>query len=368
MEKTALFIFIILVLIITPISAQETDYDGIPESFYNSIDTGNYSELEDYLNQEMKNSFNRDKFMEFRESIISEHGDPRGYKFIREEKSDYIRSYYKVEFEESYLTFRLVLTESNGQYKVAGFQITKVEDKENSNQSGLLGGGGLGNLGILFPFLGGLLGFLVFYLLGFKDIKFKELGIGLLLLLLTVFFQPIIQNFPFIILGMNSNASIVARGLGFTILTSLWIGFVAGSFQQIIRYPFAVKRPVKQAIFIGIGFGLSEAIIFPLFSLLPSNAPPTSLSVGLNFLSLAERFFVTIFHGTSTAILSYAYSKDKGFKALLGLIIAHGIIDTFAANYQLTGSKYVLGFSLILTAVISASLLYLTLRRITEDG
>lgn len=215
--------------------------------------------------------------------------------------------------------------------------------------------------------IGGILGASVFYYFGFKDIKVKEIGMGVVLLLLTIFMQPFFQNSIFYLVDVGSNADIVSKGLLFIVFISLWIGFVAGGFQQLFRYPLARVRPVKNAVFIGIGFGLGEAILIPLLGILANQAPTTAFSLNMSFLGLYERFVVTLFHGSSTALMAYAFQRGWGTKALLGLIFVHGLMDSLAGFYQLNGSKFILAVELLLVTYISVSLFVFTMRRVRDD-
>ncbi len=156
----------------------------------------------------------------------------------------------------------------------------------------------------------------------------------------------------------------MAKGITFTILSSLYLGFIAGIFQEGIRYPLARKRAIRVAAFIGLGFGLAEAVIIPVMSLFQAGAPLTALPFRWRFLSLLERFLVTIFHGCTTAIIAYAYKRNWGLKALAALMVGHGVIDTLAAYYQLSGSQFALVSSFFTTAVIAAGLFYFLKKRI----
>lgn len=207
----------------------------------------------------------------------------------------------------------------------------------------------------------------MFYYFGYKDIKFKELGMGVILVLLTIFMQPFFQNSIFYLVDVSSNADLLSRGLLFISFISVWIGFVAAGFQQIFRYPLARARPVKNAVFIGIGFGLGEAILIPFLGLFVSQTPTTAFSLNISFLTLFERFVVTLFHGSSTALMAYAYQRGWGTKALVGLIFAHGVMDSLAAYYQLNGSEIILAVELLLVTYISISVFVYTMRRVRED-
>lgn len=182
---------------------------------------------------------------------------------------------------------------------------------------------------------------LTFYIVGFKKIKGAELILGFFLVAITLFIQPIIQQAPFLALGIKSNADIIARGLSFTVITAIWLGFIAGFFQEGLKYAFVRNRTLKEALFVGIGFGLGEAVLVPLLQIIQSftlgGLPPIQLTQAL--LGLFERYIATLFHAGTTVILAYAYKNGFGRKALIALSVVHGVIDAFAAYYKLTNSQ-----------------------------
>ena len=222
-------------------------------------------------------------------------------------------------------------------------------------------------LPFLFPMVGGILGFLVFYYVGFRDIKLKELGMGILLVFLIMYMQPFFQNVIFFVVDVGSNADIVSKGVFFVLMISLWFGFVAGFLQQLLRYPLARVRSVEKAVFIGIGFGLGEAVLIPLIGLLFGEAPTTIFSLNSSLLGLYERFLVFLFHGSSTALMAYSFQRGWGTKGLIVLIVSHGLMDTLASFYQITGSKIVLAVELLFVTYVSIVIFVFTMRRVRDD-
>ena len=366
MDKKLIFIVMILgfSLLVSGVGAQEP-YDEVTDSFLQGLNDNDYSTFEEYLSEQMRQGFDENGFKSFRQNLVNNYGEPQNYEFANEEQiqGNYVGSNYKYEFEEADLTVRIVLSNSTEGYKISGLQITDVTEK--SGETKFMESIRSNALNILVPVLGGLLGLLAFYFLGFKRIRFKEIGLGVLLLVITLVVQPNIQNSMFLLLGINSNAEVLARGTGFVIAMSLWVGFVAGAFQQLIRYPLAKKRTVKAAAFIGIGFGLGEAIGIPLLSIFAAQTPTTIFSLNWSLVSLYERFIVTLFHGSSTALMAYAFKKGWGLKSLVGLILLHGIIDSFAGYYQFKGSMVVMASVLVLATVFSLSLLVFLKRKST---
>ncbi|KXA98377.1 hypothetical protein AKJ39_02140 [candidate division MSBL1 archaeon SCGC-AAA259J03] len=347
----------------------ERPYQNISDSFFTGLESGDYSKFEPYLSNEMKEAFDEETFDSFRNDLFSKYGQLDNYQFVKEDsvkqdQVEYTRAYYDVSFEKAVVTLRLVFRETNSGYELAGIWTTNVKGK----------GGGWGSVilsnlpTLAFSIIGAVLALLLFYyLLRFEEIKIVEILIGIFLAVVTIIVQPNIQNIPFLVLGIKSNSEIIARGIVFTILSIIYLGFVAGIFQEGIRYPLARKKAVKTAAFIGLGFGLGEAIIIPILGLMQAGAPLTSLPFQWSFLNLTERFLVTAFHGCTTAIMAYAYKNGWGLKALAGLILAHGGIDTIAVYYQLAGSQLVLALTLITAAIIAVGLLYYVLKRMRED-
>jgi|Deesub1362B_J571_1020462.scaffolds.fasta_scaffold00190_46 hypothetical protein len=351
------------ILLISSLVISEKPYDEAAKATFESLKSGDYSILEPYLDREMKKAFTESYFEAFRDQLTSKYGDLKSYEFVKEgKKGEFILAYYRFKFEKADLTLRLVFREVNGQYKLSGLWIDAVnlKGKEKSIPT---------PIAVAFPMLGGILAFLTFYALGFKKIGWAEIILGFFLVMITLFIQPIFQQLPFLAMGIKSNVDVVARGTEFIIFASIWLGFVAGFFQEGLKYFFSRNRSVKVALFIGLGFGVGEAIIIPLLSVLYSilGAPLSVSSISMSFLSMIERFSATLFHAGTTMVLAYAYKNGFGRKALLGLSIAHGIIDTFAAHYQLTQSQISLILtysSLIITALI---LLHYALPKAKEE-
>ncbi|WP_324734910.1 DUF3887 domain-containing protein [Thermococcus sp. SY098] len=335
MRKVAL-IFIITMLAFYALAQQP--YDEVAKAVFESLKTGNYSILEPYLDERMKEAFNEKAFNALREQMSSKYGGLKSFEFIEEEKSGkFVVAYYRFEFEKADVTLKLVFSQTNGEYKLSGIWIQKVVWREKGIPLPLAVG---------LPILGGILALLTFYTAGFKKIKGAELILGFFLVAITLFIQPIIQQAPFLALGIKSNADIIAKGFAFTVITSVWLGFVAGFFQEGLKYAFVRNKGLKEVLFVGIGFGLGEAVLVPLIQIVQSfmiGVPPIQLTQAL--LSSFERYMATLFHGGTTITLAYAYKNGFGRKALVVLSIAHGVIDTFASYYQLTNSQ----ISLIMT-------------------
>ena len=363
-KKLMLVLFILVSTLIGSGVVGQKPYNDVTNSFLKGVNDNDYSSFEEYLSEQMKQGFDENGFTTFRQNLISEYGKPQNYEFVNEEQiqGTYIGAFYRYEFEKADLTIRIVLTNTTNGYQISGLQVTNVEEKNGG--TGVIRRIKSNFLSILFPVLGGLLGLLTFFFLGFKKIKVKEIGLGILLLVITLIVQPFFQSSIFLLLGINSNAGVLARGTVFVVAASIWVGFVAGAFQQLIRYPLARKRSVEAAAFVGIGFGLGEAIGIPLLSIFAAQTPTAIFSLNWSLLGLYERFIITLFHGSSTALMAYAYKNGWGLKSLAGLILLHGLIDTFAGYYQFKGSMVILVSVLVLATMFSLGLLVFIRRRV----
>lgn len=56
--------------------------------------------------------------------------------------------------------------------------------------------------------------------------------------------------------------------------------------------------------------------------------------------------------------MAYAFKRNWGLKALAGLILAHGTMDSFAGHYQITGSQLTLILTMISAAVLALALVH----------
>ncbi|WP_236626993.1 DUF3887 domain-containing protein [Palaeococcus pacificus] len=351
MKKVAVMLIFLLFL---GFALAERPYDEAAKATFESLKSGDYALLEPHLDSEMKKAFTESYFKAFRDQLISKYGELKSYEFTKEGKQgEFIIAYYRFEFEKAYLTLRLVFREVNGEYKLSGLWIDAVNPTEGEK-------GIPTPVAMAFPMLGGILAFLTFYLMGFKKIHWAELILGFFLVLVTLFVQSPIQQVPFLIMGIKSNTDVIAKGAMFIVLTSIWLGFVAGFFQEGLKYVFSRNKSLRIALFIGLGFGVGEAIIIPLLQLVQSMTLgiPPSQTLSMTLLGGAERYLVTLFHAGTTIVLAYAYKNGFGRKAFLSLSIAHGIIDTFAAHYQLTQSQT----SLILTYIVLIAVTLIILR------
>ncbi len=351
---------LLIIVFLSTFALAERPYDYVAEATFNALKTGDYYVLRLYLDEEMKRAFDENQFNAFRNDLISKYGEFKGYSFVKEGKTgEFILGYYNFEFERANVTIRLVFKEVNGEYKLSGIWIDAVNSKEAGIPLGVA---------LFFPVLGGFLALLTFYMLGFKKIGVAEIILGIVLVAITLGIQPLIQNAPFLAVGIRSNSEIVARGTIFVVFAAVWLGFVAGFFQESLKYGLSKGKYLNEALFIGIGFGLGEAILVPALQaiqLIALGGVTPSLANAL--VSMLERYLATLFHAGTTVVLAYSYKNGFGKKALLALSVAHGIIDTFAAYYQFKPSPVVLAVIYVLLLTVSVLLLRYGLPKVKEE-
>jgi hypothetical protein len=342
---------LLIFMLLTRISVNDASYSTIAEAFFNSLKSGDYSVLKPCLDEDMVKVFSEERFKAFRNDILSKYGFIKDYKFIREEESGgFILSYYSFNFERANVTFRLVVRRVDDEYRLSGLWIHEV----NMGEKGVSI-----PIAIILTMLGGFLGFLMFYLMMFR-VRGKEFLLGFLLVLVVIIIQPIIQQAPFQALNIKSSIDILARGVIYIVLASLWIGFVAGFLQEGLKYLTCRGRDLGSALFIGVGFGVGEAVLIPILQSIQLAVLGSLHEVSLlnSILSMIERFLVTVFHAGTAIILAYSYRKGFGWKAFTILSITHGVIDTSASYYQLTTSPTSLTLSYILLMASASIMLY----------
>ncbi|MEM4482185.1 MAG: YhfC family glutamic-type intramembrane protease, partial [Desulfurococcaceae archaeon] len=111
-----------------------------------------------------------------------------------------------------------------------------------------------------------------------------------------------------------------------------------------------------------LGFGITEALyigaIGMLATLLSGLEVPTTATY-MQLVSALERFSATLFHIGSSLFIVDMIKKNKRLTGLLTIILLHGVLDTLAALYQLTGNFVVL---LLVEFLVFLAGLFLTLK------
>ena len=288
------------------------------DAMMDALKTGNYSAVEPYLSPLMKKVLTKESFEAIRDSLIEAHGEIKSYELVKSEtKGPYITYYYRVTASKG--TYTVTVTVRDG--KVEGFHLEGVPIKPSKSAA--------------YPILGALLAFLVIWAY-VRRLGVAELVFGIALFFIVLLFQPLIQSVP-TFLGVSNVAFLV-----------VWTGFIAGVFQETIKYYAARNKGQRKALYIGGGFGLGEAIYVSAISVLGGTQ--------VVLLSALERFLALLFHSSTTVIFSRAYPDGKGREALLAMILVHWFIDSLAAYWHYNPSYAVLGASY---AVMLAAGLYL---------
>ncbi len=333
MNSKMILAFFLTISILTMVSVLAyNSYSNVIDAFFQALKFGSYSDLEPYLDPNMSKVFGVNEFMRFRESMYSSYGELYNYSFIREEtQGKYVYAYYVFHFNRSDITFRIVLSKTDEKYQISGLWIISIAPR----------GYGVSILvAILLSMLGGFLGLLTFYLLGFRRINIPMIIRGILLVVITILIQPFIQSIPFFIMGITSSSEILKRGLIFITFASIYMGIVSGFFQEPLKYLLSRGKELGIALFIGLGFGLGEAILIPLLQYGQIVALGIIQQVPLLtvVISIIERYLVTMFHASTTMMFAYSYRSMFSLKVVIGLSILHGIINSFAIYYQFTTS------------------------------
>ncbi len=135
---------------------------------------------------------------------------------------------------------------------------------------------------------------------------------------------------------------------------SILLGFSAGASQEFVKFLFVNGETLNFAVAFGMGIGLFE-ILYAIPVILYKDKLPEHLG-GLveksPWLGTWERFFGTLFHVVTSAILTYG-----GISFLLLFIVLHGLIDSFATMHNLGKGKMALMIGEILLAIFSVALL-----------
>lgn len=227
-----------------------------------------------------------------------------------------------------------------------------------------------------FPLLGGLLAWATVYFLGFKKQKWAELILGAVAFILAMIAQNPIQQLPLLGIGIRSNADVIARGTVFTLGVALWLGLVAGFVQEGVKYFLVKDKSPNTALFVGLGFGITEVLFIVITPIIAVAAAGGKLDVPpfQALLSMVERYFAVLFHVGTTVYLAYAARNGFGKKGFLAMAILHSFVDTLAAYGQflflenkVLAMKFTIGLEVIFAAITIALIAYtLPLARIEE--
>ena len=188
-----------------------------------------------------------------------------------------------------------------------------------------------------FPILGAVLAWVTVYIVGFRKQGWAEFLLGTAAFFIAMFVQSPVQQLPLLGAGIRSNADVVTRGTAFTIMVALWLGLVAGFVQEGVKYYLVKDRKLREAVFVGLGFGVTEAVVLALATVLPAAMKGGTVDVPLTnaLLSMVERYFATLFHVGTAVFLAYAFRQGFGMRGLLLAVGVHTVLDSITAYLQL---------------------------------
>ena len=216
---------------------------------------------------------------------------------------------------------------------------------------------------LLFPIFGGLIGFALLRVFGFRGFVREGVLVGVLTFFIAILIQSPVQQLPLLlhlisVYGPNilTNTTrvveyVLAQGALFIALLSLWMGFAAAALQSGLKLLFVRGRSSVYAVSVGVGFGFVEALFIGvngmlamLFTVENVSSPLAHLYVGF-MLSAIGRLFALLFHTGSTLLIFSFWKKGKWLQGLLITIAIHTAIDTLATAYQLTKGIAVLAIA-----------------------
>ncbi len=328
-------------------------YSDSARAFFNALKTGNYSVLEPHLSILMKAFFPPSALNKLR-SQLSVYGDLVSYKLVSTSQSGkYVIAFYNARFEKAVITFKLVFDNTTG--RIEGVWITRVRQSMLPSL-----------VTCIPPAIGGILGFTLVAVLA-RRVYWKATATGLALLVITLAVQPWIQKYLLLLLGVKSSLDILYGSTGIKVAAMLCIGGVAGFLQEALKYLASRRKRVIEAVFVGAGFGLGEAVLFPIITvviaIMKGQAVPPSLSLTLVMTAGMERFLILLFHATTTMAYARFGAGRRGVIVLLLVSLIHTLIDALAAYYQITRALAPAAISYALTA-IATLVLYILSRHI----
>mgnify|MGYP001773232510 CR=1 FL=1 len=171
--------------------------------------------------------------------------------------------------------------------------------------------------------------------------------IGVGFMLLAVVLQSIAQGMPTLIIvlshmgeAMVSGESIIGLVQGFIKSNIYWLaiymGFMAGVFQESFRYLAVRGREFMSTLYIGYGFALID-IAFAAVSILSSLLITTPVEFNvqqyvavISIVGLALQPVISFsFHPGASMIINHYQSVGRGFLGLLLMVLVHAYIDSF---------------------------------------
>ncbi|WP_291999765.1 hypothetical protein [Caldivirga sp.] len=166
------------------------------------------------------------------------------------------------------------------------------------------------------------------------------IGVGYMILALILQYPA--QQAPFIVLllshlrSITDLSSIISSVVKPNIyLISIYMGSLAGIFQETARY-FAVKdRAMEASLYVGYGFALIDIAVAVMGSLatliIPNNLNITITTMGVISLVglLLQPLVSFLFHPGASMMLRSMQANGHGLRGLIAVTTAHAYMDSF---------------------------------------
>jgi hypothetical protein len=163
-----------------------------------------------------------------------------------------------------------------------------------------------------------------------RFVGLRWVGLGALYMVVALIAQQIIESMPAIIFlfyhGFNLTSLIDQYPLLLKsnyILYAIFIGGVAGSFQEGATYIAVDTRKKNAAFFIGLGFAVVD-IVFLVIEILLGGEPFSRFETFLIFLNIVSP---VMFHPGTATFMKWGWLVNKGRITLLLSILIHAVVD-----------------------------------------
>ncbi|WP_048146859.1 hypothetical protein [Pyrococcus abyssi] len=199
-------------------------------------------------------------------------------------------------------------------------------------------------LAVFLLLLGYFLAILTVYFLGY-EFSIKPFALGIVGIIIALIIQ-----FPLQLLVIFLRDKL---NLG-TLLVSIGLGFSAGFSQELVKYLFLHGKEVSTGIMFGLGIGFFEVLYAIPVVFYEEQLPEhmKKLVEKNSWLGAWERYFGTLFHIATSAILTYA-----GLGVLVLFMLLHGLVDSLAEMHNLGESKKALFLGEVLLSILSVLLI-----------
>jgi hypothetical protein len=310
--KKALAVFLFMVVLLPPVlaspPAQGNEFMG---KFLKAINTGNYSLIEPYMGQTLREQFTEDYFEQVREFTIANYGKLKGYRLLKNETSgDLVKFTYTVIAEKG--SFPVLLAYKNGQ--LVGIALG-VKPKPSP-------------LGMIATMLGSLIVLALIW--PFKKLSPSELVLGAGIALILSVVIPFYAISSLLLIPSPLERSLVVATLSALTIEGLKLYFSRN----------------RDGLSLGLGLGLGQYVLLAIGTFVATNfimKLPVSFSGGAGYAFL-EALLFTSFHALSASAYTARGWRPFPLFALLEL----GVL------YLMGVGSYSLALGLLLISVAVA--------------